>query len=269
MKRFLSYLLLAAMTLFSAQALYAREQDSTTVQQDSTTVQQDSTTVQQDSTAKKKGKKILKISNAIEKGEKMVGMGIIYTSFDSRNSEILLMATNMTATGNLFRIRPYFAYAYMDNAAVGFRLKYATANLNLDNVNLSLGSEELSTTLKDVKGKYNSFGASVYHRNYFGLDRKGTVGLFCEFELGYAYNRIDTAEGTYNTGSRVDLVFSPGLVLYILPFVSVEFSVGLADITWYSSKSYVNNAVQGNLSRFSGGVRPNLLNFNFGISYMF
>lgn len=250
MKRTLSYLMVLTLMLFSVPRSFAQEKADTTA-------------------AAAPSKKNFKVSTALEKGEKSIGFSLLYSNFDSKNSEFLLLATNLSTSGSIFRIRPYFQYAYRDNCSVGFRMRYTNAKIDLSNANLKLFTDDLSFSLKDTKGTLNAFGASVFHRNYFGLDRKGTVSLFCEFELGYSFNKIDFGAGQYNTGNKVDLVFSPGVLLYILPFVSVEASIGLADLTYFNSRSYVDNVPGGDINRFGAGVHFNVMNLNFGISYHF
>lgn len=219
--------------------------------------------------AAKKEKKSFQVHTALEKGEKTVGLGVLFANFNSDNSEFLLLANNLGAKGNVFRIAPNFSVAYKDNASVGLRLKYSNAKLDLDEANLRLFSDALSAGLSDVTGNWKSFGGTVFHRNYIGLDPKGTVGLFCEFQLGYSYNRIDFGADQYNTANQVKLSFNPGLILYILPMVSVEASVGLADVSYTTSLSHNGSTEDGKFSRVGGGAHLNILNCNFGISFHF
>lgn len=202
------------------------------------------------------------------KGECVAGGSVLYASFNSGNSEILLIANNIDASGSFFRIAPSFQYAYMDNASVGFRFAYNGANGKISRLDMNLG-DDLNFDVRNTALKLNGWSAGIFHRNYIGLDKKGTVGLFCEFQLGYSYNRTETAAADYSISNRVKLSFAPGLYLYVLPFVSLELSVGLADVSYNRIRDFKNNEQSGTFNKFDGGVKFNLLNCNFGIAYHF
>lgn len=206
---------------------------------------------------------------ALYKGEKVAGLDILFANFDSNNTEFLLLANNVGASGNVFRVHPFFFYAYKDNAAAGLRLNFSTARVNLDNVDLNLLSPDLNFSFSGAYGTWRAVGGEVFHRNYIGLDRKGTVGIFCEFALGYNYNKLDFGAGNYDIINQVKLVFRPGLILYILPQVSVEASLGLADVSYTFSDAYSANQKVGSFGKWGLGARFNILNCNFGIAYHF
>lgn len=215
------------------------------------------------------GKKF-RASTLVYKGEKMCGAGAVYANLDSRNSEFLLILNNLSASGKIFRISPQFVYAYRDNASVGFRFAYSTANCYLDAMKLSLLSEELSFELDaDTPLRFHSYNAGAFHRNYFGFDRRGTVGIFFEERFAYVHNDLRMGGTTANKSNQLKLVFSPGLVLYILPFVSVEASVSLADLSCTFASSVDTKNTAGSRFKFAGGARVNLSNVNFCINYHF
>lgn len=206
---------------------------------------------------------------ALYKGEKVAGLDILFANFDSNNTEFLLLANNVGASGNIFRVKPFFFYAYKDNAAAGLRLNFSTARANLDKVDLNLLSPDLNFNLSGVDANWRAVGGELFHRNYIGLDRKGTVGIFCEFALCYNYNKLDFAGGNYDIINQLKLVFSPGLILYILPQVSVEASLGLADVSYTFSDAYSENRKAGSFGKWGAGARFNILNCHFGIAYHF
>lgn len=219
--------------------------------------------------ASARGNKEFKTHTVIEKGEMTLGASAIYANFNSSNSEFLQLVNAFDANGKFFRISPKFACAYKDNAEIGLKLSYSNADLRIDKVNASLLAESLSLDLKDLDGRWQSYGASLYHRNYFGLEKSGTVGLFCEFRLGYNHDRLDTAASAYNTADTMKLSFAPGVILFILPFAAIEASVGLADLSCAFVHSYDTGVPEGSARRFSGGVSLNILNCDFGLSFYF
>lgn len=210
--------------------------------------------------ASARGNKEFKTHTVIDKGEMSVGASALYANLNSSNSEFLLLVNNLDASGKLFRICPRFSYAYKDNAEIGLKAEY---------MNASLLGDLPSLDIKDFSGRLQSYGASLLHRNYFGLEKSGTVGLFCEFRLGYMHNRLDTAVSTYSTADTMKLTFAPGVILFILPFAAIEASVGLADISCAFVHSYAPGAPDGSARNFSGGVSLNILNCDFGISFYF
>ncbi len=222
-----------------------------------------------DKKEKSEWQKTFQMQTVLEKGERTAGAGILLANFDSDNSELFLLANNIGANGNLFHIKPCLSYAYRDNAAIGARISFATAKMNIDETNLRLISDDLATDLSDIDGRLSSFGGGLFHRNYIGLDSKGTVGLFCEFELRYTHSTLDYDNGLSNSINQLRLTFSPGAVLYIMPMVSVEASIGLADLTYTASRSNNEDNSEGTYNKFRGGTRINIMNCNFGISYHF
>ena len=85
----------------------------------------------------------------------------------------------------------------------------------------------------------------------------------------YPVFRVDFAGGNYDIINQLKLVFRPGLILYILPQVSVEASLGLADVSYTFSDAYSENRKVGSFGKWGLGARFNILNCNFGIAYHF
>lgn len=214
-------------------------------------------------------KKNLSSHTIINRGEVMAGAGILYANVNSGNSEFLLLANNLDASGKFFRIAPSVSVAYRDNATIGLRGSFNAAVASVENVNLNLLDKDLGIDLKDIGCAVKAYGVSLYHRNYFGLEKSGTVGLFCEFRLGYTHTRLDTASDSFNTLQQMNLCFAPGAILFVLPFVSLEASIGIADVTYTISDVRQNDAPVGNSKKIKAGVSLNLLNCNFGVTYHF
>lgn len=214
-------------------------------------------------------KKAFTVHTVLEKGETAAGLGILSANLNEDNSGYLLLVKNLEGGGEVFYFRPSLAFAYKDNASIGFRIVFGSASLDLSNADVRLLSDDVSANLKDLDVNFRSFGGAVFHRNYFGLDSRGTAGLFCEYQLGYSGTSINYGTGGKNAVGQFKLLFSPGFILYILPMVSVEGSIGIADLTYIKSGSHDGSGNDGSFHRFGGGVKPNLLNSNFGISYHF
>ncbi|MCQ2166051.1 MAG: hypothetical protein MJY49_01295 [Bacteroidales bacterium] len=206
------------------------------------------------------------------RGEKTVGASIMSANVTSANSEALLVVGDLDVTGKFFRIAPSFECAYRDNASMGIRLSYLRAALDLSSVDLSLFSSDLSFSLDDAVGTLNSFKAVVFHRNYIGLSKKGSVGLFLEEGLSYTHATTDLGTGdsaTRDVRQRFMLSLSPGVILYILPFVSIDASIGIADLAFVTSSASKNGQTDGSRWQFKAGFKLDVLNLNFGIHYHF
>lgn len=207
--------------------------------------------------------KRFKTYTALEKGEWIAGLSALYSGINSNNSQFLLIVEDMDADGNLLRLSPAVSYAYKDNASIGLRFSYSRANLNLDDINLNLFSDDLSLDISKFNASYNSWNAGFFHRNYFGLGPKGNVGLFCEFQLSYAHSSLKYDSDT-DTANRFGLTFSPGVIVYIFNFLSFEASIGIADANCTIAKS-----PSGDFTKWGGGLSFNLLNCNFGLNFHF
>lgn len=212
----------------------------------------------------------------VYKGEKFVGASILYGTINSKNSEYLLLATGIDASGKLFRAAPYFNWAYRDNRSVGIRFAYGSGTMSIANLKpgiLDVLALDLGPVLPESFSLENTrirtCEVALSHRNYLGIDRRGTVGFFLELSLRYAYNRIDFGPDTYNAVNQIKIVAAPGVLLYILPFISVECSLGLGNLTYSIGKAYATNVEGGTRQNFSAGVDFSPLNCNFGISYHF
>lgn len=207
----------------------------------------------------------------LHKGEHVANFGITYMNVGTNNSDLFLTITNLDAKGSLLRFTPSYSYAYKDNQSIGLRLGYTQINGGADNLSLQLLD---LLEVKDVAFKVNSrnAGATLYHRNFFGLDKKGNCGLYLEVGLGYKYGYSQLGNNPdegYTNSQQLRLSFAPGFMLYVLPFCSLNLQIGLADVSYNTSVLYKNGQKDGSLSRLKGGVGLNLMDFIFGINFHF
>ena len=216
-------------------------------------------------------KRRFKSSVVLHKSEKVVGVSIMYFNLGSNNSTFFLLAKNLGATANIFRVAPSFSFAYRDNASIGIRGYYMNAAANLQNVNLNLLSDELKLDLSNFSGSASTFGVSIFNRNYFGFEPSGTVGLFLEERLTFSHSRMSfgNTAGVYSTSGQVRLSFAPGIILYVLPYVSVQACMDIAGIGYTGASSYKDEVKAGSASQFNGSVSLSPLDINFGINFHF
>lgn len=202
------------------------------------------------------------------KGEKKVGASLMYGSLNSGNSEVLLLMKNIDAAGRVLRIAPDFEMAYRDNASAGLRLSYIHALANVNALDLNLTSD-LNFSLKDISVNVNGYSAAVFHRNYIGLSKSGSVGFYLEESLSFTgINTVMQGGGTDNT-YKINLTLSPGFILYILPPVSIELGIGIADLGFIKAGSYSGGDQNGSRWQAKAAMNLNVLSLNFGIHYHF
>lgn len=206
----------------------------------------------------------------VYKGENMLNVNFLYAGLGSKNTELFLLANNITANGTFFRTAPAYSYAYADNRAAGIRLRYINANAVIDNLDMNLLSEQLSFNVKNTNVRVDAVGGSLFHRWYIGLDRKGNVGVIMEAALDYTWSNVNygmESSSYFKRGSDLRISFSPGIVLYILPFVSIQATVGLADLGYVKIDSFNNGNWEGYYDKWTAGIRLNVLNLNFGVTF--
>jgi len=206
----------------------------------------------------------------VYKGENLLNVNFLYAGLGSNNANLLLLANNVSATGSFFRTAPAYSYAYADNLAAGIRLRYTSANAIIDNLNMNLLSDQLSFNLTNAKARVDAVGGSLFHRWYIGLDRKGNVGVIMEAALDYTWSNVNYGQEKtlYNKrGNDLRISFSPGIVLYLLPFVSIQATVGVADLGYVKIDSFNNGSWEGYYDRWTAGLRLNMFNLNFGVTF--
>lgn len=202
----------------------------------------------------------------LEKGEWMANASAVHARLNGSNTEILQMVTGLDASGRMSSLAPYISYAYKDNASVGLRLSYSSVSANLAKADLAVG-DLLNSSLKDIDVTYGGYGAQLFHRNYFGFEESGTVGLFLECRLGYSFTRLgggSLKDSPDIHGLRAD--FCPGVMLYVLPFVSLEACVSLAGVNWIFSAPDDSGV---SLNRVGGQIGLDILGCSLGVSYHF
>lgn len=206
------------------------------------------------------------------KGEWQCGISVMYASFSSSDSEFMMLLQGMTADASLLRLAPEAAYTYTNNHAVGVRFQYTNINGALDAATADLLGN-FSMSVENISAKSSSLSASVYHRSFWGLDRRGRVGLFWDYILGYTRTNTTFSAGgassPYTITNKVHLGFAPGLVYFPMNNVSVQASVCLADVSYNYVKTIENEVVTGSRQAWKAQASLNVLDLNFGLTIHF
>lgn len=180
------------------------------------------------------------------KGEKMFGLTASYGNLRAEDSDIMLLFDNINLGFRSATVKPFFAYAYRDNLAVGLRLGYDHISGELGNLDLNMGlvADIENLDLSNMRLLNESFSWSLFHRYYLGLDRRGTLGIIMEAELMCKTGTTTMWSGAGDDLSKSDsrnfttrLNFNPGLAIYVMPQVCVTVTVGVGGL-------YYNNIRQ-------------------------
>ncbi len=211
----------------------------------------------------------------ISKGELAIGLTASYGSATSENSEFMLIAENINASGTMASFKPFLGYFYNDNKCVGLRLGYSHLSGKIDSASLDFGeSNGLEFDLPYIDVVNDVYNYAIFHRSYTSLDKKGRFGLFAEVELIYksGHNNMlhDFTGATQNirsNSSHVGLNFNPGITVFVLPNVSSNVSFGLGGLGYTSiTQRNENGEVIGRRESSQLRFKFNIAEINFGIT---
>lgn len=209
----------------------------------------------------------------VPRGDVAAGAQVAFISFSSDNSELFLLLDGMDASAGFKKFSPFFEVAYADDRSIGFRIDYSILNAAVDELTLDLLNDGLNFDVSDISAKTRSAGASIFHRNYFGLDSRSRFGFFLEESLGYSSSRLQVAAGeasdAYTSSSRIKLSFAPGFEFYVRNNISVGAWISMGGATYSHVKCIDGGSVTGTRQKFSARFGPDLLGAGFGVSFHF
>ena len=202
------------------------------------------------------------------KGDWQCGIAVMYADFSSADSEFMMLLQGVTANASFLRLAPQAMYTYANNHAIGVKFQYTNINGSLDSASADLlGNFSMSVDNLDARSR--ALSTSVFQRTYWGLDKRGRVGLFWDYILGYTRKNVNFTSAGYTITHKVHLGFAPGLVYYPMNNVSVYASICLADISYNNVTAYENNAITGTSNSWKAQARINVLDLNFGLAIHF
>lgn len=213
--------------------------------------------------------------NFVYKGEFMLGLTGSYGNIQSEDSDIMLLIDNINVGLKSATIKPFFAYAYRDNLAVGMRFGYNRISGSVSSLDLNIGllADMENIGISNMGLRNEGFSWSVFHRNYIGLDRRGIVGVIMEGELQCKTGTTTLWSGDYANRSKSDtrnfsarLNFNPGMAIYVMPQVCVTVTVGVGGLYYTSIKQYDMKGEQTGLRNRSGlNLKLNIADIQVGI----
>lgn len=203
------------------------------------------------------------------KGEWQCGMSVMYSDFNSDNSDYMLLLQGLNARASMLRIAPEASYTFKENHSAGVRFTYAKLTGILDAATADLLGN-LSLSVGDINAVSNSMGGSVFQRTYIGIDDRGRFGIFWDYILGYTRSRThftsEAGMSSYALSHKIGLAFAPGLIYFPMNNISIQANISIADISYSSTRAYENGAVAGTHKDWKAMAGLNLLNLNFGLT---
>ena len=211
----------------------------------------------------------------VYKGECMLGLTASYGNITTDGSDLMLLLDDINIGLRTTTIRPFFAYAYRDNMAVGIRLGYQFIDGSLGNIGVNLGliAEGMENiNISDLGLRNESFSWAIFHRNYLGLDRRGIVGVIIESELLVkSGNTLFTSGKEVVNASRsgnfaAQLNVNPGLGIYIFPQVCVTATVGIGGLRYNCVRQYdAAGEIIGRRDQSSLNFKINITDIQIGV----
>lgn len=215
------------------------------------------------------------VNKFVYKGEFMLGLTASYGNISTDNSDLMLLVNDIDVSLRSTTVRPFLAYAYRDNMAVGIRFGYQYINGGLGNVDVNLGllADGLEgMNISDLGLRNESFSWALFHRNYLGLDRRGIVGVIIESEMlvKTGTSRImsggDAVDGSLNRNFAAQLNVNPGLAIYIFPQVCVTATVGIGGLRYNNVRQYdAAGEVIGRRDHSSLNFKINITDIQIGL----
>ena len=215
------------------------------------------------------------VNKFVYKGEFMLGLTASYGNISTDNSDLMLLVNDIDVSLRSTTVRPFLAYAYRDNMAVGIRFGYQYINGGLGNVDVNLGllADGLEgMNISDLGLRNESFSWALFHRNYLGLDRRGIVGVIIESEIlvktgtSRFMSGGDAVDGSLNRNFAAQLNVNPGLAIYIFPQVCVTATVGIGGLRYNNVRQYdAAGEVIGRRDHSSLNFKINITDIQIGL----
>ena len=206
------------------------------------------------------------------KGEWQCGITVMYADFSSDNSEYMMLLQGVDANASMLRLAPQAAYTFKNNHAFGVKFQYTNFSGMVDTATADLLGN-FSMTLEDINASSRAWGASIFQRTYWGLDKRGRVGLFWDYILGYTRKTTRFFAGdsssAYTMTQKAHLGFAPGLVYFPMNNVSIQASICLADLSYNYVQAYEGGEVTGTRHAWKAQASINVLDLNFGLTIHF
>ena len=214
----------------------------------------------------------------VDKGAVLIGAVGSYNKISTDNSEFFLLLENINLSASMFNLGADLAYAYRNNRLVGIRYRYNDLTGRIKGGEFDLGaSNGIEMDIPEVGVTYTMSDYTIFHRNYYPLDKKGNVAFYIDSQLSYGDGDIyfehdfsATPFLLHNKVSNYEISFNPGIAVYIMPFVSTNVGLGLGGFMFSNVKQYDEKGEYIGERIFSDfKFNIDVLSINFGINIHF
>ncbi len=206
------------------------------------------------------------------KGDFSAGVSFFYVDLSSVNSEYMMLIQNLNANATMMSLSPYIDYTYRNNRSVGLRVKYSSAKGGVNDVDLSMLSDDLSLSVENIAADSRSIQTEFYHRAYAPLDKQSRIGVFTDISLGYSNTRTSFSYNTetldsYSVAKRVKFAVHPGLMVFVTNSISTHVSIGIGGATYNHIDYFKHGEVVGTRDFSKVRFMLDVLDISFGLSF--
>jgi len=207
----------------------------------------------------------------IPKGQWAFGITASYGEFDTEDVQILSMLKDLNFKGKTYSLNPTISYFFRNNQSLGVKFNYTRSEADLGSLSIDI-DDDMNFSLRDVSYYSQSYGASVFYRNYIGLSSLKRFAIFNEIDLNvnsgssrFKRNISDEVRDTRTLITKAALNFSPGVCMFIMDYISFHVSFGVFGVSLAHEKQTTNGVNEGSRTSSGANFRFNLFNINFGI----
>lgn len=207
----------------------------------------------------------------IPKGQWAFGITASYGEFDTEDVQILSMLKDLNFKGKTYSLNPTVSYFFRNNQSLGVKFNYTRSEADLGSLSIDI-DDDMNFSLRDVSYYSQSYGASVFYRNYIGLSSLKRFAIFNEIDLNvnsgssrFKRNISDEVRDTRTLITKAALNFSPGVCMFIMDYISFHVSFGVFGVSLAHEKQTTNGVNEGSRTSSGANFRFNLFNINFGI----
>lgn len=271
-------LLLSTITLAIAQDIAQQPTQSPTevsaAQAAANIVAVDDQTVQVASPKKQKMDRGIRQHTFMPKGTWFAGATLSYTDISAKDYKFLLF-DNLSAKSMIFSAKASGGYTFSNNVAAGVSFDYSRTLVQIDNVDMNLGSG-LNFQIKEFYSIQQIYTGTAFLRTYINIGNSKRFGMFNDVRayLGGGQGKITNGSGTDLSGTyekilKMGLVLAPGISIFATDFMTIEATIGIFGIEYSRTEQTTNQVYQGAFETFNASFQLNLLSVGLGLAFYF
>ncbi|MBR4930382.1 MAG: autotransporter outer membrane beta-barrel domain-containing protein [Bacteroidaceae bacterium] len=175
----------------------------------------------------------------VPQGNWVYGVSAGYLTMNSNHTDLVfngMADADMRLKG--FSFSPYMGYAVGNNSILGLRVGYN----QLDGTEAffpQYEEETLKHTFRNIDYTHTFYNVEAYWRGYVPIDNKLRWAFFTDVTLGYqggsGYVLSDRDDVAYRSNfslNQIRLGVRPGIAVALTNHVSIDLSVGLANVSY-------------------------------------